>query len=491
MVSRVVVVDDEPHNLELVSRVLERAGIVAHPVHDPRQAVTAVEQVRPGCVLLDQRLPYLSGIEVLRRLREDWTALALPVVMMTADGSDRVMDEAFRAGASDFVRKPFGVLELQHRVAAHLRNSDLRGQLANLAASRAAHASRLERVLDAVDMHLWVVDETGAVVTENARAASEDGRDLWGHLVDEGADADGVGPLLHGRVRRATADGVTCHHVIRQEVVVDGRPAVVVAAYDDTDRERARVSLELQLRREQEALAALREAEDMRGRFLAATSHELRTPLTVIQGAVEVAARRVDDDRLRGLLQAADRHAHHLGDLVADVLTVAAGSAGVARLAPVRLDDAVAVAASRLSAAHAPEVDVDDVAVTGDVELLQRVFRAVLDNADRHGAPPARVTARRRAGIVTCRVEDAGPGLDPAWYERVFEPFVQGEVASAHRPGTGIGLTVSRLLVQAHGGEIHLGRSTALGGLAVEIRLPQAVTIGDVRTGVGLAASRA
>ena len=133
----------------------------------------------------------------------------------------------------------------------------------------------------------------------------------------------------------------------------------------------------------------------------------------------------------------------------------------------------------------------DDVAVTGDVELLQRVFRAVLDNADRHGAPPARVTARRRAGIVTCRVEDAGPGLDPAWYERVFEPFVQGEVASAHRPGTGIGLTVSRLLVQAHGGEIHLGRSTALGGLAVEIRLPQAATIGDVRAGVGLAASRA
>lgn len=492
----VMVVDDREENCDLVTAVLARDGIDVVGVTDARQAVAQIAELAPGCVLLDQRMPHLSGLDVLERIRERFSALEVPVVMMTADTSRTTLHDAFAAGASDFVGKPFDLLELQHRVAAHVRNHELRAQLAEVSESRRAHATRLERILDAVDIALWTVDGAdGGMQHRNGLAESPEGIALWDEVA-RWAVTDEVDELQHDRVHWQWGGQRVCHHVIRQRVEVDGRSCIVVAAYDDTDRERAARALEQALRREQETLATLRDVEEMRARFLAAASHELRTPLTVIRGTVEVAERQVEDPRLRELFTAATRHAHHLSDLVADVMTVVAGSAGVSRLAPVPLERIVRTAVQRLALDPAPGIEVDDLEVVGDVDLLSRALKALIDNADRHGGVTVRVRAAREGHVVTCRVEDDGPGLSDELRERVFEPFVQGSRGVDHRPGTGIGLTVARLLVEAHGGEVVLSRSADLGGLCAEVRLPQPRTPVEVtRSGrrsepAGMAARR-
>jgi signal transduction histidine kinase len=96
----------------------------------------------------------------------------------------------------------------------------------------------------------------------------------------------------------------------------------------------------------------------------------------------------------------------------------------------------------------------------------------LLDNAALHGRPGGcvRVGLERDDGALVVRVEDDGPGIPAADRERVLEPFARGEGATA--PGTGLGLAIVAQQVALHGGELRVGESEALGGLAVEGRFP-------------------
>ena len=119
----VLVVEDEPTIAEIVGEYLERAGYETRTVHDGRAALAAWEDRAADLVVLDLMLPYVDGLEVMRRIRAtsgDRTA----IIMLTARGeeSDRVV--GLRLGADDYVVKPFSAAELVARVDAVLRRVD-------------------------------------------------------------------------------------------------------------------------------------------------------------------------------------------------------------------------------------------------------------------------------------------------------------------------------------------------------------------------------
>jgi two-component system response regulator ResD len=118
----VLVVDDEPTIVEVVSRYLARAGFMAREAFDGPSAVEAARQQRPDLVVLDVMLPGFDGIEVLRRLHE-LPGEPVPVILLTAraEESDRLV--GLRRGADDYVVKPFSPAELVARVEAVLRRS--------------------------------------------------------------------------------------------------------------------------------------------------------------------------------------------------------------------------------------------------------------------------------------------------------------------------------------------------------------------------------
>ncbi|NMC72361.1 MAG: response regulator [Myxococcales bacterium] len=119
--SDVLIVDDEPGVLKHLMRVLHRAGLVPRPVPNGRLAVEAAEADPPDLVLLDVRLPDLSGFEVCRWFKEHDRLRDVPIVFLTAlhDIEDKLA--AFEAGAVDFLSKPFHDEEVVARVVAHLR----------------------------------------------------------------------------------------------------------------------------------------------------------------------------------------------------------------------------------------------------------------------------------------------------------------------------------------------------------------------------------
>jgi two-component system, OmpR family, response regulator ResD len=116
----VLVVDDEPTIVEIVSRYLERAGFETFQATDGPKALQQAELHRPDLVVLDLMLPGFDGIEVMRRLHER-PGKRVAVILLTARGeeSDRLV--GLRHGADDYVVKPFSPAELVARVEAVMR----------------------------------------------------------------------------------------------------------------------------------------------------------------------------------------------------------------------------------------------------------------------------------------------------------------------------------------------------------------------------------
>ena len=119
----VLIVEDAPPLVELLSYNLEKAGFQAQIARDGDEALLAIEERRPDLVLLDWMLPYVSGIEICRRLRRNPETRDLSIILLTARGEEDDRIRGLEAGADDYVVKPFSPSELVARVRAVLRRT--------------------------------------------------------------------------------------------------------------------------------------------------------------------------------------------------------------------------------------------------------------------------------------------------------------------------------------------------------------------------------
>jgi two-component system phosphate regulon response regulator PhoB len=119
----VLIVEDEPPLVELLSYNLEKAGFQIHIARDGEEALLALEERKPDLILLDWMLPYVSGIEICRRIRRNPETRNEPIIILTARGEENDRIRGLEAGADDYVVKPFSPSELVARVRAVLRRT--------------------------------------------------------------------------------------------------------------------------------------------------------------------------------------------------------------------------------------------------------------------------------------------------------------------------------------------------------------------------------
>jgi signal transduction histidine kinase len=221
----------------------------------------------------------------------------------------------------------------------------------------------------------------------------------------------------------------------------------------------------------------LARTEAVRNDLVAAVSHDLRTPITSLRLLVEA----LDDDIVdeadrRAYLGKLRTHVGALGALIDDLFELSRLQAGELRwsLERVRLRELVheTVDAMRRDDAARLVVDVpDDLApARAAPEQIQRVLFNLMQNAIRHTPTDGSVTVRAAvaAGGVQVEVADTGSGIPDADRERVFEAFFQGGARS--NGSAGLGLAISRAIIEAHGGRIWLEPSAA--GTSVRFTLP-------------------
>jgi putative two-component system response regulator len=118
---RILVVDDEPANVALVSRLMKRFGYEISTAPNGEEGLEAVARVRPDVILLDVNMPGIDGFEVCRRLKAAAATRLIPVVLLTGLSAVEDRVKGIEAGADDFLSKPFVVAELNARVRSLTR----------------------------------------------------------------------------------------------------------------------------------------------------------------------------------------------------------------------------------------------------------------------------------------------------------------------------------------------------------------------------------
>ncbi|WP_439686389.1 histidine kinase [Cupriavidus oxalaticus] len=247
----------------------------------------------------------------------------------------------------------------------------------------------------------------------------------------------------------------------------------------------AQQALEDQLRSAQQATEAMMRA---RSTFFAAMSHEIRTPLNALLGNLELLARSPGLETHAPRLQALDAAAGALRRIVNDVLDFSKIDAGKLELVdepfrPIDALESLALTYAPMTAGRplrfhlllSPSLDVE---ITGDCTRLVQVFNNLLNNAfkfttsGRINFSAEICTEGQGVPQLVCRVGDSGIGMPPSLAARVFEPFVQGDGASAVRlGGTGLGLSICARLCELMGGSITVASVPDIGS-AFTVRLP-------------------
>jgi heavy metal sensor kinase len=231
-----------------------------------------------------------------------------------------------------------------------------------------------------------------------------------------------------------------------------------------------------------EMLGRLEGAFGAMRRFSADAAHELRTPLTALKGGLEVALRAErSPEEYRQVLAAKLEEVDRLIRLAEDLLIVGRSGADLATArAPVDLDQValeVLDVGARLAQPRGVTVRMevaDPVTVLGDASALHRAARNLIENAVNYtpagGLVELNVARENGTGLLSVR--DTGPGIAPGDVTRVFEPFVRLDAARDRASGgAGLGLSIARSIVAAHGGEITLETSVGHGS-RFTIRLP-------------------
>jgi PAS domain S-box-containing protein len=249
---------------------------------------------------------------------------------------------------------------------------------------------------------------------------------------------------------------------------------------DVTARKRAEAAL-------REAKEAAESANQLKDQFLATLSHELRTPLNAILGyARMLQTNSIAPENRQRAIDVIERNAAAQNQLIEDLLDISRITRGQVRLDPAPtliaavLTEAVegvrpAADAKRITL----EVEIDPAAgiVTADATRLQQVFWNLLTNAVKFTGPGGRITVRARRvedDEVEVAVIDTGAGIYADFLPFVFEPFRQADARPVNgQGGLGLGLAISRQLVELHGGTIHAVSDGVGHGATFVVRLPR------------------
>ncbi|PYF99148.1 Signal transduction histidine kinase [Georgenia satyanarayanai] len=345
--------------------------------------------------------------------------------------------------------------------------------------------ARLEGVLNTIDAGVAVLDPRGAVVVAN-RALREASR---GVLTVGARLTDALPRLL-------TADGVTPVDPARLAGVVDGERVsrrVVWWEYGPADRAAFRISsapLPHDGAGSEGTVVALHDVTDellalsQRDDFVSSVSHELRTPLTSVTGYLDLA---VDDPdvppHVAGYLEVAERNAGRLRILIDNLLSAARTASDVGSREDVDLHAVIAdVVESQTPRAVDRDIEIATTAegsgiVCADVGRLTQVVDNVVSNAVKYSHPGGHVSIELRdeGSKVRLVVADDGPGIPEADQRQLFTRFYRApEVRHTAVQGTGLGLHISRQIVEALGGSIALSSEPGR-GTRVEIVLPAGV----------------
>jgi signal transduction histidine kinase len=402
----ILIVDDEPRNLVVLETVLDDPGYRLIRANSGDQALLALMANEFAVLVLDVRMPGMTGFELAKLIKERKKTARVPIIFLTAYfNEDQHILEGYGTGAVDYLHKPVNAAVLRSKVAVF------------------AELHRKGRALQAANLSLH------AEVTERRRAEAR------------------LSELNESLDRR----------------VIERTQAL------------------------QASEAQLREADRRKDEFLATLAHELRNPLAPVRTAAQIVLRQAQlEPELARAADVIERQVRAMSRLIDDLMDVSRINQGRLELRrqPVSLTAVLreAIESTQLLLDECQQELVvalpqQDVIVDGDATRLAQAFMNLINNAAKYTDRGGRLEICMQAGgdLVRITFSDTGIGIAPERLLDVFEMFSQVETAlSRSRGGLGIGLALTRRLIELHGGTVTASSAGPGQGSSFEVVLPVA-----------------
>jgi PAS domain S-box-containing protein len=531
MRERIVVADDNADMRQYLARLLgERYEV--HAVVDGRQALEITRRLRPALVLADVMMPHLDGFGLLRAIRGDSTLLGTPVVLLSARAGEESRVEGLEADADDYLIKPFAAPELLARVATHVKMSKLRRDTAEreermrgeaalerekLRASeeRLAETSRLYGELQQRDAQLQLQVELLQQLPVSAWTLNPDGTPdfvnrVWLEFAGQTLDfvrshpeawmtavhpedretaaktfregvRSGRGFAFETRSRRAQ-DGTYRWHLQQAVVLRDsvGKSVKFVGTTTDIDNQKR---AEEALRQAQGDLARIHRVTTM-GELAASLAHEIKQPITgaitnVTTCLLKLGREEPNLDEVRAIVTRIGRDVERTAAIINRIRAQFEKGTANQQILDVNgiIPETIALLRDEVVRCHISlrtELASGLPLILGDRLQLQQVVMNLIVNGieamkDVAGIREMIIRSRRVENEqILVSVSDTGRGIPPQLTEQIFDPFF---TTKPH--GTGMGLRISRSIIQSHGGRLWADVATG-SGATLHFTLPAA-----------------
>lgn len=228
-----------------------------------------------------------------------------------------------------------------------------------------------------------------------------------------------------------------------------------------------------------ELLSRLDKSFEQQRRFMADASHELRTPVAIVRGEADVilGKEKRDESEYRESFSIVQSEAERMTRIIEDLFTLARVDAGQQplRKETVYLDEILSEAVKSFrTVAKSRNITLEfetpeEMKLSGDSQLLRRLFSNLIDNALKHAKSHVKVSAEKRNNFFEINVADDGAGISPEAQPHIFERFYRADKARSRDEkaqigsGAGLGLAISRFIAEAHDGNLSLAKSDVSG----------------------------
>jgi signal transduction histidine kinase len=501
MTRRVLVVDDDAAILEVLEMRLSAMGFDVTATRDPQAALTSIDGPRFDLALLDLRMEPLDGIRLMEALHARQPRL--PVLIMTAHGTIETAVDAVQRGAFDYLTKPFVRDELRAKIGRALTTRRWARDRERLLAVGQTLASSgvMDRVLDAVAQATVETTEAERCVVFQL----QHGRLL--PMASAGSPPPSW-PAMETAARAAMDKGVPTTFpgsetgaIVAAPLLVQRGPAGALVIETPARVEPTEDDLELLALFSSQAAVAIRNTHELErlrsgalaalGRMATQVAHELKNPLAGLRLYARHLEQRLvksNDDEGAALAQKISGTVDHLAAVVSEI--TAFGRPPELHRAPVAvhalLDECVSFAQARITTEGVETFRVYDSTAPAqamlDARELRKAFLNLILNGLESLAPGGRLTVTTVWApdnkTLTVSFEDTGAGMSEETLARIFDLFF-----TTKPQGTGLGMAISRSVVDLHGGELTV-HSVQGQGTRVVARLPLEIVTDREGTGV-------
>ncbi|RCJ19135.1 hybrid sensor histidine kinase/response regulator [Nostoc sp. ATCC 43529] len=501
-------VDDNEANRYVVTRILQNAGFTVVEAATGAAGLKAVLEYQPALIILDVKLPDLSGFEVCRQIKANPETTFIPVLHLSASfiqSHDKV--EGLDSGADAYLAQPIEPIELVATVRSLLRIR--RAEECALSSAR-----EWQSTFDSINDGVCLVDREGRILRCNRamiQMVDKHQSEILGRLYHELINAQwGIGDGICFRRAKETHQrqvlefqsqgrwfAKTIDPAFNRQGTLTG--AVFILS-EITERKQAQALLQEQNDRLNDLMLSLQQkteqaqqANRIKDEFLAVLSHELRSPLNPILGWAKILQNsHPDTAKSKYALETIERNAKLQAQLIEDLLDVSRILQGKLSLntIPVNLTFTIKAALETVRlAAEAKSIQIETIfepnlgQVLGDSARLQQVVWNLLANAIKFTPQGGRVKVRLEriedggegnlSEYAQLTVSDTGRGISSDFLPYVFDYFRQADGTTTRKfGGLGLGLAIVHHLVELHGGTVAAASPGEGEGATFTVKLP-------------------